>query len=894
MRTFSNTLFFFTLVFALSALGQNEKFIDQNALAETLSSGETGLEKTEMSVYASEKQIAQFIKNNPGKSYYTFPEHRENSIRILDGFTAKWTNFRSNELSTFRAHVQPGEYFTFQIGIFAWSQDLEMLSYQSTGLKGISCFNLEGIDHHGHSFSKNLWIEKGNTQPLWFGLQIPENAEGKIEGKIILQPENVEKVSVDVILNVLGEVVKNKGYDDGKRLSRMNWLNSVIGHNDEVTKGYIPIVRKDRTFELLGRKITLNQSGFPHEINTLFDNNNQHLTDKSSPVLSDDIHFIIETSSGKIIELKPGKLTFTKETPSTLQWETTNFSDELELDVLGTAEFDGFMNFNVKLRSLRDIKIKDIRLEIPMTGKMSKYIMGMNKEGGFRPETWKWKWNVANKSQDAVWIGGVNGGLRLKLKDKNYHRQLVNIYYEYYPLNLPNSWGNKNRGGCDIFSTSDGTTIRAYSGEREIQKGDELNFNFEVLITPVKLINKEIQYNDRYYHSNSDISKNFIAKAEKAGANIINIHHKKDINPFINYPYLSENVPGLSKFVAEAHSKNIRTKVYYTTRELTVNTPEIWAMRSLKGEVIFPGPGKDVKTVINKDGPHPWLTENFKTEFIPAWKCTFNEGVYKGRQDLSVITTPDSRLNNFYLEGLEWMCKNIKIDGVYIDDSALDRVTMKRARKILDNRRPNARIDMHTWNHFNNMAGFACCLNLYMDLLPYFDQLWIGEGRNYDRSPDYWLIETAGIPFGLTSQMLQGGGNPWRGMIFGMTNRLGWYGQSPENIWKFWDKYDIQEKDMIGFWDDYCPVKTSNPNIIATVYKGKNQSIIAVANWTDRNQSCKLDIDWGKLGLDSSQVKISIPYLKEYQKETRIELNDNLKLDGKKGYLIIIEKNQTL
>ncbi len=82
-----------------------------------------------------------------------------------------------------------------------------------------------------------------------------------------------------------------------------------------------------------------------------------------------------------------------------------------------------------------------------------------------------------------------------------------------------------------------------------------------------------------------------------------------------------------------------------------------------------------------------------------------------------------------------------------------------------------------------------------MDLLPYFDLVWIGEGRDYDRMPDHWLIEVSGIPFGLPGQMLQGGGNPWRGMVYGITSRAGWSGD-PTEIWKFWDQYHIaRQKD---------------------------------------------------------------------------------------------------
>ena len=83
--------------------------------------------------------------------------------------------------------------------------------------------------------------------------------------------------------------------------------------------------------------------------------------------------------------------------------------------------------------------------------------------------------------------------------------------------------------------------------------------------------------------------------------------------------------------------------------------------------------------------------------------------------------------------------------------------------------------------------------NQYMELFPYIDSLWFGEGFNYNESPDYWLVEIAGIPYGLFGEMLQGGGNPWRGMIYGMTNRLGWCGD-PRPMWKVWDSVRHSER----------------------------------------------------------------------------------------------------
>ncbi len=81
------------------------------------------------------------------------------------------------------------------------------------------------------------------------------------------------------------------------------------------------------------------------------------------------------------------------------------------------------------------------------------------------------------------------------------------------------------------------------------------------------------------------------------------------------------------------------------------------------------------------------------------------------------------------------------------------------------------------------------------------------------------LIEVSGIPFGLPGQMLEGGGNPWRGMVYGITNRAGWVKNPPHHLWKFFDEYKFPEREMLGYWDRNCPVRTDNPKIIASVFK---------------------------------------------------------------------------
>jgi hypothetical protein len=73
---------------------------------------------------------------------------------------------------------------------------------------------------------------------------------------------------------------------------------------------------------------------------------------------------------------------------------------------------------------------------------------------------------------------------------------------------------------------------------------------------------------------------------------------------------------------------------------------------------------------------------------------------------------------------------------------------------IMEHQGPGRLIDLHTWNHFNNWAGFVNNLTIYMEILPYLDRLWLGEGFDASRvSPGFWLVEMSGLPFGLMSEI---------------------------------------------------------------------------------------------------------------------------------------------
>jgi hypothetical protein len=385
-------------------------------------------------------------------------------------------------------------------------------------------------------------------------------------------------------------------------------------------------------------------------------------------------------------------------------------------------------------------------------------------------------------------------------------------------------------------------------------------------LTPFKPLDTKSHFRTRYYHAYKPIEE-----VVKTGANTINIHHANEINPYINYPFLRSKE--MKDYIDDAHRRGLKVKIYYTIRELSNRAVEIFALRSLGDEIFSRGPG----------GGFSWLQEHLSQDYIAAW-------FVPQLKDAAIINSGMSRWHNYYLEGLDWLAKNVGIDGLYIDDVAYDRTTMKRVRKILDRNRPAALIDLHSANQFNMRDGYASSANLYLEHLPYINRLWFGEYFDYNSPPDYWLIEISGIPFGIMGEMLQDGGNPWRGMIFGMTNRLPWSGKNPAHLWKVWDEFGIDDSQMLGYWSPNCPVRTDNKDVLATAYVKKGSALVSVASWAKDLVNCKLEVDWKGLCLDPEKARLYAPAIQDFQEETAFKPTDKIPIEPGKGWLLILNE----
>ncbi|HNP08488.1 MAG TPA: DUF6067 family protein, partial [Cyclobacteriaceae bacterium] len=449
--------------------------------------------------------------------------------------------------------------------------------------------------------------------------------------------------------------------------------------------------------------------------------------------------------------------------------------------------------------------------------------------------------------------------------DENYVRPLNTNFYLQKPLVLPTSWGNEGKGGITIEDSDDVTLIRAYSGSREMKKGDQLFYNFDLLITPFHVIDTDAQWKTRFYHQYSPVDT-----VVKKKASVVNVHHANEINPYINYPFIRWKE--MKAYIDEAHSKGLKVKIYNTIRELSNRAYETQPMRSLGTEIYSPGKG----------GGFSWLQEHIAEDYIAAW-------FVPPLKDAALINSGMSRWHNYYVEGMSWLVKNVGIDGIYLDDVAFDRTTMKRIRRVMGSERGPGIMDLHSANQFNERDGYNNSANLYLEHFPYLDRLWFGEYFDYDMDPDFWLVEVSGIPFGLMGEMLEKGGNKWRGMVYGMTNRLPWGGNDPSQIWEFWDEFGMEDTEMIGYWVKENPVKTNHDKVKTTLYRKKdNTMLIAVASWAENDVDVQLEIDWNALGIKLRSL-MQIPAISDYQEEQTLRVKDTLTIPKGKGFLIVIK-----
>ncbi|UCC26513.1 MAG: hypothetical protein JSU98_05285 [Gemmatimonadales bacterium] len=767
---------------------------------------------------------------------------------------------------TFRSRVLRDEAFTFQVALVAGEAPLEDVSVRFDGFPegwNWRCLTCGGVDQNGQTFRRTVTVPRGEVRSLWMTVRVPaDQGPGPVEGSVTVSTASRGAKTLPVTLTVREGWAEDGGENEPDLMTRLAWLDGKAGSDpDRIVPPFVPVRRTDATLSILGRQVELAPSGLPNAIESAFTPELTGFAPDPAPILVRPLALEVVVE-GEPRPFTPRSLDVRETSPARTEWTGRNVAPGFDLVVEGALEYDGMLDYRLILVAREEVRVDDIALPVAYHPEAATYMLGLGRMGGRRPESVEWRWAVENH-QEGVWLGDVERGLQYVLRDESYRRPLNTNFYRNQPLLMPDSWFNGGRGGISIREEEGAVVARNYSGPRTLAAGDTLHFNVRFLITPFKPVDLRTHFETRFVHQYVPVDS-----VAAWGGTVVNIHHANEINPYINYPFF--NLEGQKAYIDEAHGKGIKVKLYNTIRELTYRAHELFALRSLDDEILNDGEG----------GGHSWLQEHLEEGYHSAWHAWRVD-------DAAILDKGTSRWTNYYVAGLEWLARNQEIDGLYLDDIAFSRATVKRLVNVLHAHRDEVVIDLHSANQFNVRDGWINSAMLYMEHFPYVSRLWFGEYFDYGQGPDYWMTEVAGLPFGLMGEMLQDGGHPYRGMLYGMTARK--YGTvDPRPVWAMMNDFGIAESRMLGYWLDEAPVRTGNPRILATTYVRSGRVLLALASWSEDDEVVDLSLDLQALGLTAG-ARARAPAVEGLQPGGEVAL-DAVRVPAGMGLWVVVEE----
>ena len=793
-----------------------------------------------MEVAATREEIAGLLEQPPARDYLVFPEDRKHPVRMFETLPLRW--IKSGPKPEFRGQAQPDEYYCYQLAVYAARQGFESLEVAFSDLrsdrgaaavpaKAMTCFNLTGVDWLGSPTAPQVSLGRGRVRPLWIGVPIPKTGAGVYAGSVTVSPDGLEPQTIAVRIDVSGETIAHHGDDEPWRHSRLRWLNSTLGLDDDwLVPPYTPLTLNGSRIGYLDREVDFGPLGLPAQV-----------TSRGNAILHAPMRLSAKAAGARIVWKPTGQPETKLHKKGKIVREFRAQGAGITLTNTVTMEFDGCVLFDLALEADRDVALADVGLDVPYTRATATYIAGADAPGGYRPASRTWTFDAYGRSNSKVWLGSVNAGMQLKA----------------------------TRGRGTLEEAGDAVLVRTREDNVALTKGERWHSQFRLLITPFKPIGRD--------HWRTRLGSPLTDK-HPAKATIVHIHHANRANPWINYPFLYvDKLQDLQRRI-EAQG-GLGVQLYYTVRELTTRAVELWALRSLGSEVLNSADRcYRAGAQMPVGNGYPWLREHLVTGYTKAWRTRAAYDI-----DAAVGMRYLSRWHNYYLEGLDWLLRNKCFYSLYLDGIGYDREVMKRVARIMSRHNPNYRMEHHQCT-----SGRDSVINRELEHIPFVTELWYGESFNYNRSPDYWLVDVSGIPFGVTGELLDNTGtiNLWRAMLYGITGRV----NGKHAVWKFWDDFGIAQADWLGYWDAKCPVRTCRKDVLATVYRKPGQSFIAIATWSQKPEQIKLKIDWKALGLDPATARLHAPAIEGMQEERSFAPNETIPVKAGGGWFLIAEK----
>lgn len=737
--------------------------------------------------------------------------------------------------------------------------------------KSITCFNTQGVDYKGEKFTKKIPLVCGELKPVFIGCDFQKAELGNYYTYVTIDDQKVK-----LNFNLTDELVFNEGYDKGSTLARLNWLNSTAFIDKKLVKDFEAIVAEKNTLSFTGKKVYFTSDGLIENVESYYSESNTIEEEVTKKLFSRPVELSIDGQKVKYNKIKIS----TRVNRANVAGDGR--SEKLRVDVNAKATYEGMINYEIKLTAEKDAILSNVKVDFYFAS--ATYLVGLGKEGGRLSENIDYKWSKERPCGN-IFVGDVNCGavIRFKEREKDNSTPIYNLYSST-PYAVPTeTWDNYGNGGITLTRTEEGATLSAYTGKKIIKKGDSISLYFDISLTPFKPINLKESFGNRLGKDGIELTyANMLNRAKQDKVKYLALRNAGALNPYVNYPF--DRVEELKSLSMEAHRRGIGLGINYGIGEMSTRAKETFVYKALGDEIIFRS-DKNAET-------DPIMTDMLGSDAVEAGKITFLKGATKKGKDMSYYTVPKGRMDNFFVEGVNYLINYADLDAISMKNPSISRTTAERVAKCIRGKRTSTGVmELEVSNRFNEKNGYVNSLNAYVNVLPFINKLSIGEGYDLSRGPDYVLTEASGIIYGLCADTHVGAGVT-RSLIYGMLPKYGEdeaYSRAIGGINKLFNDFDIENATFKGFWDSSNPFKVDNANVYCSTYINGDNMIAVIHNANAKTTTFEVGIE-NKFGYTTLGKKVRAPEIEGLQESKRINFGKAIKLKAGQGLIVYIKK----
>ncbi len=767
-------------------------------------------------------------------------------------------------------------YFVVQLLVLP-SYDTKGLEVTTTGLfgadkeieKAVTCFNTQGVDVKGNRFTRKLPLLEGELKPVFIGCDFQKANIGEYYTFVTIGDQKIK-----LNFSLTDELIFNEGYDKGSTLARLNWLNSTDYRDKKIIQGYEAIGVEKNALTFTGKRVTFTSDGLIENVESYFGESNALEEEVTKTLFSRPIELLIDGQKVKYNKIKLA----TRTNRATIAGDGR--SDKLKVDINGKATYEGIIYYDVKITAEEDAILPNVKLNLYFA--QASYLMGLGREGGRLTENIDYKWSK-ERACGNVFIGDINCGAVVRLKNSNKHATPIYNLYNDTPYEVPKTtWDNYGKGGITLTRTQEGATFSVYTGKMIIKQGDCVHLYFDIALTPFKPLSLKEMFGNRLGQDGVEITySNMLMRAKQDGIKYLSLRNAGVLNPYINYPF--DKVEELKTLALEAHKKGIGLGISYGLRDLSTKARETFVYKALGDEIIYRG---------DSSNNEPILTEYLGEGVVEADKITYLRMDIGAGKDMSYYTAPRSRMDNFFVAGVDYLINYADLDAISMENPTISRTTMERVAKCVTSKRTGTGvIELGISNRFNEKNGYTNSLNAYVDVLPFINKLYVGNGYDFSRDPNYVLTEMSGVLFGMSADSHVSAGIT-RSLIYGMMPKYGndeTISRALGDINKLFADFEIENAELKGFWDKTNPVKVDNEKIYCTSYINGANMILIFYNSNDKTTVFEVGVE-NKFGYTTLGKKVRAPEIEGLQTAKKVNFGKPMKLKAHQGLIVYVKK----